>query len=222
MTTLLSTTTSALACMMRCERQMLAHIITYLINISDAHMPVHWHQLAALDHTCQQVCCSQLPACSDCDSHDMMEVQPWPSDPTQVYKVPVMTCTCVHDADAASTCSGLQMHAKQGGDAGVKHIQPTLRIASNRSPASRLAVLPAASSQSNCMAGSALTPAQLSKLETSTSWWPLGSTWEHRERSTAGSARCFSGAPTIRPCTLRDSLSLAPALTPATHELLVL
>jgi hypothetical protein len=42
---------------------------------------------------------------------------------------------------------------------------------------------------------------------------PLGSTCEHKDRSTAGSARFFSGEPTMSPCTRSPSFSLAPAET---------
>ena len=43
-----------------------------------------------------------------------------------------------------------------------------------------------------------------------TSFLPLGRVCEQRDRSTAGSARFFSGDPTISPCTRRPSLSFAP------------
>ena len=86
------------------------------------------------------------------------------------------------------------------------------RKASAFRPAALLLALPMASSQSNCMSSRLFTEAQPSNSVTRTSVRPLGSIPEHRERSTAGSAFFTSGDPTMRPCTLKPSLSLAPAL----------
>lgn len=69
------------------------------------------------------------------------------------------------------------------------------RSFSSSSPACRRDVFPAMSSQSNWIAESSFTLAQLSNSETSFSFLPLERTWLQRAFRTAGSERFFSGEP---------------------------